>query len=737
MTEQVLHLAAVPNPATFSPLAKPNLDEDVFGQGALANLRTATDFSACLLPLIQALGWKGDPRHIAEALPHFIDSLDITSFLNVMGNLNYKSRWTRVRLDRIDRRLLPCLFVADERATVVALESEPGSVKLFDSVTGEVIQIEPPEWSGVAYFFTPVEEAIPVKRRERGWFWSIFTRFRGLVFELFGVTFALNLLALATPLFVMSVYDTVIPTASVTVLASFAIGVLIAMISDLTLRYMRSRVLAFVGARLDNILGSSVFQRILMLPPSLTEGSTIGSQVARLRSFESVREAFTGPIALVLLELPFVILFIIVIAILGGPIAAVPIVMLGLFAVVALIFGPLVRSTVAEAARASSRRQEFVVETLSNVRSIKCGGTESVWLERFRDLAARAAMAGFRSSQISSWMSTISHVLMVGSGVATIAFGVMRVLEGAMTLGALVASMILVWRVLAPLQSAFLVIARISQVRSSIDQINSVMSMRPERTPHEMPAPLRGIKGRVLFSRVSLRYTPESDPALVGVHFDVNPGEVVAIIGPNSAGKSTLLKLLLGMLNAQAGSIQIDNRDIRQINPIDLRNSIGYVPQVPQFFYGTIAQNLRLANPLATDQDIHAAAAKAGVLDEILALEQGSGKWHRTGFEVRIGDAAAKQLPASFQQGLNLARAYLKQAPIMLFDEPGASLDFAGDQKFIEAVKEMKGKTTILIVTHRPSHIRLADKIVWLDSGHLLAAGPAEDVRKRIPGGVL
>ena len=131
------------------------------------------------------------------------------------------------------------------------------------------------------------------------------------------------------------------------------------------------------------------------------------------------------------------------------------------------------------------------------------------------------------------------------------------------------------------------------------------------------------------------------------------------------------------------------------------------------------------------------ATEKAGALDEILALEQGSGKWRRTGFEVRIGDAAAKQLPASFQQRLNLARAYLKQAPIMLFDEPGASLDFAGDRKFIEAVKEMKGNTTILIVTHRPSHIRLADKIVWLDSGHLIAAGPAEEVKKRIPGGVL
>jgi len=239
--------------------------------------------------------------------------------------------------------------------------------------------------------------------------------------------------------------------------------------------------------------------------------------------------------------------------------------------------------------------------------------------------------------------------------------------------------------------------------------------------------------GRVTFRRVSLRYKADADPAVVGVDFDVRPGEVVAVIGGNGSGKSTLLKLILGIYAPQAGNIQIDGRDIRQIDPVELRHAIAYAPQECQFFYGTIAQNLRLAHPLATDSDLRQAAREAGVLDEILALEQGSGLWRRTGFDARIGDSTSNQIPTSLQQRLNLARAYLKRSAITLFDEPGSGLDFASDRRFVEAVEAMKGKSTVFIVTHRPSHVRLADRIVWLEGGHVVAAGPADEVKKHIP----
>jgi len=226
--------------------------------------------------------------------------------------------------------------------------------------------------------------------------------------------------------------------------------VVIALACDLLLRFVRASALMFVGARMDNILGNAVFQRILFLPPSMLEHATIGAQVSRIKDFETVRDFFTGPMALVFLELPFVVVFIVVIAFLGGPIALVPLAMLVLMALLGFIVAPMVRAAVTEATRSGSKRQEFVVETLATVRTLKFCAAEGAWLDRFRDLSARAAMGSFRIAQYTSLINTSSHVLMIAVGTATIAFGVFRVFDGQMTVGALVASMILVWRVLRP-----------------------------------------------------------------------------------------------------------------------------------------------------------------------------------------------------------------------------------------------------------------------------------------------
>jgi ATP-binding cassette subfamily C protein/ATP-binding cassette subfamily C protein LapB len=402
-----------------------------------------------------------------------------------------------------------------------------------------------------------------------------------------------------------------------------------------------------------------------------------------------------------------------------------------------MIVNPLIRSSVAKAGRSSSRRQELVVETLNTMRAVKYCGAERTWLERYRALSAKAALSSFLAAQLSSLLQTGSHVLMTGSGIATIIFGVYRVVGGGMTVGELVATMILVWRVLSPLQSVFVSLTRLTQIKSSITQINNLMNLRGEREAYSLVTPLKRFSGAITFNRVSLQYTPESDPALVGVSFDVSPGEIVAVVGGNGSGKSTILKIIAGIYNPQSGNVRIDNMDIRQMDVIERRHAVSYVPQTLQFFYGTIAQNLRLAHPVATEEDLRWACAQAGVLDDVMKLEQGSGKWRRSGFEVRIGDTGAAQMPVSLLQRLNLARGYLKRAPIMLFDEPGNGLDFPGDQRFMQTMEGLRGHATALIVTHRPSHLRIADKIVWLEAGHVRAFGPAAEMRKQLPKDLL
>lgn len=690
---------------------------------ALGGFTAASDLAACLLPLLKSLNWKGDPRNVAEALPHFANDLDLTGLRNVMATLNYSSRPERVRVEEIDSRLLPCLFLPDQSHALVIKSNRDGAVEVFDSASGESRSLEDVRLRGTAYFFTPMApDAGPVRG---GWFRSVLDRFRPLFWQAFFVTLFLNVMSLGAPIFVMNVYDKVIGTGSIPTLLAFSIGVAIALTFDTILRGVRARILAFIGARLDNIMGNNIFQHILSLPPGFTERATIGAQVARIKDFESVREFFTGPLATVFMELPFAIFYFAIIFWLGGVLALVPVIGTFMFVIGGMLVMPIVRKNVSLAGRAASRRQEFLVETLGKMRAVKLSAGEQNWLKRYREMSARAAYGGFKNGVFASVITGGSNALIVTSGMATIAIGVMGVIDGTMTTGGLIAAMMLVWRVLSPLQTAFTMIQRVEQVRGSITQIDSLMNLKAERDPRAMVAPLKNLKGRVSFSRVSLRYSNDADPALVGVSFDVEPGEVVAVTGRNGSGKSTIIKLILGLYAPQAGSIRIDNSDIRQIDPLELRHAVSYVPQVCNLFFGTIAQNLRLAQPTATDSEIRWACEMADVWDEIRALSRG--------LETRVGDGSADHLPTSFVQKLSLARAYLKRSPLMLFDEPVNGLDFEGDRQFMQAVDFFRGQSTIFMVTHRPSHLRFADRILVFDGGYLRLAGPAEEVRARIP----
>lgn len=717
------------------PLPIPESEAPAHEDAALASLKDATDLSNCLLPLLAALNWRGDKRQIAEALPHFTNSLDITSMRNILATLHYQSRPVKLKLSGIDQRLFPCLYLPENGDALILLAYEPDGIRIFDG--GENVERIMPRGGttdGTAYFFSVVDaDDLQSTQSKVGWFRAVSERFRALVYQTLGITFVLNILALVTPLFVMAVYDKVVATGSLPTLAFFAFGVGVAIVCDLILRMIRSKIMAFIGARLDNIVGIAIFHKILFLPPAFTERATIGAQVARIKDFETIRDFFTGPMAMVLFELPFVFIFIITIAVLAGPVVFVSMIMMACFLILGLIISPLLRHSVGRAARASSKKQELIVETLSGMRAVKYCGAEAKWMERFREYSASSALNSFYTAQLSALMQTISHVLMISAGLGTIIFGVFRVMNGDMTVGGLVASMILVWRVLAPLQTGFVSLTRLTQVKSSISQINNLMNIKGERDQHAIVNPIKQIEGFVTFARVSIRYSPDSDPALVGISFELEPGEVICIVGGNGSGKSTVLKLLAGMYAPQAGSIRIDNMDIRQMDTVELRHAVAYVPQTVQFFYGTIAQNLRLAHPTATVEDLYRACEMADVLDDVLALTQGSGKWKRDGFEVRIGDSSSGQMPTSLLQRLNLARGYLKRSPIMLFDEPGNGLDFASDQAFMKNIDSMRGETTILMVTHRPSHLRLADKILWLEYGNVRAFGPAEEVLKQMP----
>ena len=646
-----------------------------------------------------------------------------------MTSLNYASRPEPLMIGAIDPRLLPCLFIPADNSPALVVKSvdKDGVIQAFDGVQGVTQPVANPTLKGDAYFFSSLDAAPPPI--STSWFRTVIERFRPLFWQAFFVTFLLNVLALSTPLFVMAIYDKVLASGSRPLLVSLGVGAFIAMLADAVLRTVRAKILAFIGGRLDNVMGVNILEHLLALPPGFTERATIGAQIARLKDFESVREFFTGPLATMAMELPFALFYFFVIFLLGGYLVLVPVIGTFCFAVLTWLVLPRVQQIVAGAGRAGAKRQEFLIEILSKVRALKLTAGERTFLNRYRTMSAGAAGGGFKNNMYTVFVSTLGNIIVVGSGMATIAVGVLGVIDGTMTMGGLIAAMMLVWRTLTPLQAVISLIQRVETVRGSIRQIDGLMGLKPERNPKAMVAPLKNLKGKVEFNRVSLRYSNDTDPALVGVAFEILPGEVVAITGRNGSGKSTILKLALGLYVPQAGSVRIDNTDLRQIDPIELRHAVGYVPQTCSLFFGSIEQNLRLAHPTASMTDLRWACEMADVWEEILEQPRG--------MQTRIGDANTEHMSASFVQKLSLARCYLKRSPIMLFDEPVSGLDFEGDRNFLKAVEYFRGQSTILMVTHRPSHLKIADKIMVFESGYLRLAGPADEVRARIPPDLL
>jgi len=659
---------------------------------------------------------------VADAMPHFADDLDMDDLRQVLANLNYATQTARLALQAIDTRLLPCLFVPDQGPTMVVLKIVDGIASVFNGATGRIETLPKTAVKGVAYFVTARTEDEPSATLiDEAWIRPVVLRFRRHIVTMFAITGLTSLLALTPPLFVMAVYDQVVGTGAVGTLVSLLAGVILILLAEGSLRIVRARLLAFMGARIDLILGTAAFQQILHLPVAQTQRATLGAQIAQLRQFEAVREFFSGPLGTILLELPFTFLFIAVIAIIAGPLALVPAVLIALLLALALAIRPTVRAGMAANNAASARRQAFLIEMIGHLRDIKGCGAEATWLERHRTLSAEVAMTNFKAGQITFFIQAVAQTLMLASGTAALGLGALLVMNGSLSIGGLIAGMALTWRVLTPIQVGFLSLPRLELIILSLKRVSILMGLKREREPGHYNQHGREFKGRIELTRVSLRYTPNARPALFGINCIINPGQLIAITGASGAGKTTLLNLIANLYSPQAGAVLIDGLDIRQIDVGTLRNAIAYVHQKSHLFHGTVAQNLRLANPMATAEQLKAAVRDADLLDDIMALPDG--------FDTRITDIAQGRVSNNFTQRLILAQAYIKNAAIYLMDEPASMLDAAGDRALLDKLSRLRGEATILMVSHRPSHIALADRVIHLEAGIVTYAGPPKLTR--------
>lgn len=709
--------------------------QDTLAPAKWLGIDRVSEYGHALTFLLCAIDWRGKIGLVCEALPHMPAELDQIDLVNTMVNLGYHAQSSTINLKNFDARLAPCLFITDKSGSTPALPlvllpaPELQGTKAYNPLTDEILPLEDfPNHSGTLYKFSPLTEEITAKNRiavnvdenPLKWFRNLLGRFDTIFRQTFMVSFLINILALASSLFVMVVYDKVIGSRSVETLQYLVVGAGLAIGMEALLRYLRARSLAYFGVRIDAITSKIIFERLLFLPPRLIEGSSIPSQVARIKDFDSIRDFFAGPTGISVLELPFTAIFIFTIAVIGGPLAIVPILLAFCYFILAAVMIPRIQANTEKGAASSVQKQALLVETMQKNRALKAHGLVDAWLTRFTLLSGEAASSSFSSAFLTSLIEAFAYGLSVVAGVTTLTTGIWLAWQGNITTGGLIASMMLVWRILTPMQSICNSLVRIRYIFRSINQVHKLVKTAPEGKITNVDSTPISLKGEISFNGVGLRYTSERNPIFSGLTMSIQSGDIIAIAGSSGSGKTSLLKLINGLYVPQMGSILIDGLDIRQRDPLLLRKNISYVPQVVELFHGSLEKNLRMVKPDASNEELLEALKWAGALDDVLAMEEGLNTY--------IGDYRSEQLSSVLTFRLSLARGYLRDAPVMLFDEfPSAVLYGKTSEMFREFINTNRGTKTILYVTERTEDVLLANKLMYLPgNGQVLAGDPKE-----------
>ncbi|MEZ5936499.1 MAG: peptidase domain-containing ABC transporter [Alphaproteobacteria bacterium] len=695
--------------------------------------------NACFCALLSALDPKAGLDGVIECLPRDELPFDLLGLLNATANYGYLSQTAKLRLSDIEKRLLPCLFLPIERGrpredqamVLLGVTDDADGDRLlsvYDGTAKTLIKLESDDplalRLGRAYFFKAYREDLDPSSKAarqasgRSWFSAVLGRFRSLLMQIMGIGLLLNMMALSTPIFIMMVYDRVIASQSTETLSFLVIGVLIAIATEAILRSIRSKSLAWLAARLDTIVNNTTFAQLVGLPPAAVERASVSSQIARIKTFESVRDFFSGSVFLSFLELPFVVVALLALAWIAGPLAVVPVIAAGLYGLTFFLLLGRVRNEMRHAAKASSARHRFVIETFEKIEGVRANGLTDRWAAMFRELSGRECVNSFKLYFLGVIGETAGHAISLLAATTTLGFGVFLVRDGAVTTGALVAAMILVWRILSPFQSLCMIVPRLEQLKNSIIQVNNLMDLEGESAANSSGGTLRKIKGHLAFQHVGFRYTLGQDALLGDLSFEARPGELVVITGSNGTGKSSVLKLARGLYQPQSGTVRLDGFDLRQLDMVRLRRQIAYVPQHPDLFSGSIADNLRLLAPAASDGELWQAlemldaAAEVAALDGQLAAEIGQNRW---------------MMSSALPFRLSLARAFLQDARVMVIDElPNSLLNGAAGQTLKSLLIRQRGQRTILLAAHRADLLRLADKIALLRHGAPASVGPPD-----------
>lgn len=702
-----------------------------------------TTYGRCLGYLLGAVKWSGETNILVQSIPHLPCPFDLLDLTNTMAHLGYQAREMDFQFDLIDPRLFPCLFIPEQPQDdtedpahrddfiVLVLSQIGDQYEVYNPQTQQLSSIPRTQFSqGKAFFFTSlkneelfideiVDQVDPSPYR---WFQGILYRLKPQLTQGMILTFLSIIFSILASLYIRVLYDRVISVKAIDTLYYLFPGILLAIIFDYFVRQMRSHIFSWIGTRLDAIMSPLILDKILSLPPMVTEAAILSSQMARMRDFEAVRDFCSGAIIMTLIEIPFTLLMIFTVYLMAGDLVFIPLTLLSLFILLTFYFTPKIRQGIDESSYQGTRRYNMTIETLDKLRTLKTIGHTQPWFDQLRTASGIATTSNFHGWFLSAILETISYSLYVIAGFASIAFGIYLIITGVITSGSLIGAMLLIWRILAPFQTCLSSISVFIHFQRSVLQLHKLISMKEENIKLKQFSPIPVEAPSVQISNLIFKHNTQPTPVFNGLNVQITPGEIIMIIGRNGSGKTTFLKMLAGMYQPQVGSIKINNMDIRQFNPSQYRRAISYAPEKPDIFEGTIADNLKIANSVVTDEEILEVFKKLGCEHKIKAYKEG--------IHSQI-QASGQRLSKTLGFELSLARAILRDAPMILIDETPHRYIHSDERHALEKyIQEWRGHKTTFIIANHQELLSFADRVIYLvGDGRILVGTPDEIIK--------
>ncbi len=560
---------------------------------------------------------------------------------------------------------------------------------------------------------------------QRHWFWDTLKISRSIYRDVLWASFLINIFVLATPLFTMNVYDRVIPNNAQETLFVFTIGIVIVYLLDTFLKFVRAYMLELAAKKSDVIMSSIIFEKVIDLKMAVHPKS-VGSFANNLRDFESIRSFFTTATMTAMIDLPFAIIFLLVIYYIGGPLVFVPIITIFLILFYAMMIRKPLQESIESSHEASAKKNGVLIETLQNIETVKtmnmAGKRQWEWEESTGEIAEK----NLKSRLLSSSLPTITNLFIQLNTIFVVVFGVYLIEEFELTMGGLIAVVILTSRTVGPMGQAAGLITNYADAKTSYETLNNIIIQPAERPSGKAFLGRSSFKGKIEFKEVSFTYPDADVLALNNVSFTINPGEKVAFIGRIGSGKSTIAKLVLKLYEPDSGTILIDGIDIAQIDPADLRRYIGYVPQDIHLFRGSIKENIISSERHPHDEDVIHAAEVSGTASFVHA--------HPKGYEMSIGERGAG-LSGGQRQSVGIARALMQESTMMIMDEPSNAMDQTTEIQLINALKEEFVDKTLILVTQKFTVLDLTERVIVMHYGKLIMDGPKQTVIAQLQGG--